>query len=59
MGPRAASLSCTYHGDDVGAAMVPSTIIWATPTPGLRSLGLDAARRVVPDGMSAHLGLVR
>jgi hypothetical protein len=33
--------------DDVGAAMVPFVIIMVTPTPGLRSLGLVVARRVV------------
>jgi hypothetical protein len=45
--------------DDMGAAMVPGVIIMATPTPGLRSLGLGVARRVVPYGRSAYSGLVR
>jgi hypothetical protein len=45
--------------DAVGVAMVPGAIIPATPTPGFHSLGLGAARRVVPRGRSAHSGLAR
>jgi hypothetical protein len=45
--------------DDVGATMVLDVIILATPTPGLCSLGLSAARHVVPCGRSAHSDLVR
>jgi hypothetical protein len=33
---------------DVGAVMVLGAIILATPTPGFHSLGLGAARHVVP-----------
>jgi hypothetical protein len=44
--------------DDVGAAMVPSIIIMAMPTPDLRSLGLGAARRVVSCKRSAYSDLV-
>jgi hypothetical protein len=44
--------------EDLGAAMVPDVIIMATPTPGLCSLGLGAARRVVPCRRSAYSGLV-
>jgi hypothetical protein len=35
-----------------------SAIIWAMPTPGLCSLGLGAARRVVACERPAHSGLV-
>jgi hypothetical protein len=31
--------------DDAGVTMVPGVIIMATPTPGLRSLGLGVAER--------------
>jgi hypothetical protein len=44
--------------DDMGVAMVLGVIILATPTPGLLSLGLGAARHVVPYGRSMHSGLV-
>jgi hypothetical protein len=44
--------------DDTRAAMVPGAIIPATPTPGFCSLGLGAARRVVPCERSAQSGLV-
>ena len=33
-------------------------IIWAMPTPGLRSLGLDVARRVAPCQRPVYSGLV-
>jgi hypothetical protein len=39
--------------DDMGTTMVPGVIILATTTLGLRSLGLDMVRRVVPCGRSA------
>jgi hypothetical protein len=45
--------------DDVRAAMVLGVIVLALPTLGLRSLGLGAARHVVPCERSAHSGLVR
>jgi hypothetical protein len=38
----------------VRAAMVPGVIILASPTPGLRCLGLGVAHRVVPRKRSAH-----
>jgi hypothetical protein len=38
--------------------MVPGAIILAMSTPGLCSLGLGAARRVVHYGRFAYLGLV-
>jgi hypothetical protein len=41
-----------------GAGRGSSAIICAMPTPDLRSLGLDAARRVVPYQRSAHSSLV-
>jgi hypothetical protein len=44
--------------DGVGAAMVPGIIIMVTPTHGLRTLGLDIARRVVPYGRSVYSSLV-
>jgi hypothetical protein len=39
--------------------MVQGIIILATLTPGFRSLGLGAARRVVLYGRSAHSSLVQ
>jgi hypothetical protein len=45
--------------DDVGAVMVLGVIILATPIPGLCSLGLGAARRVVPYEISTHSSLVQ
>jgi hypothetical protein len=41
-----------------GSGRGPSAIICAMSTPDLRSLGLDAARRVVPYQRDAHSGLV-
>jgi hypothetical protein len=40
------------------AAWVPTSIIWAMLTPGLRSLGLSVVRRVVPYQRSVHSCLV-
>ena len=45
--------------DDTGATMVLGAIIPATPTPGFCSLGLGAARRIVPCERFAQSGLVR
>lgn len=47
MGPGLPDCLVFTVADDVGAAMVPFVIIMVTPTPGLRSLGLVVARRVV------------
>jgi hypothetical protein len=44
--------------DDVGAAMVLGIIIMATPTPGLRSLGLDATCHIVPYERCTYSDLV-
>jgi hypothetical protein len=57
-GARATWLSRIYRGGRRGVMMVPGVIILATSTPGPRSLGLGAARHVVPCGRSAHSGLV-
>jgi hypothetical protein len=59
MGPGAAWMSRIYCGGWCGAAMVQGIIILATLTPGFRSLGLGAARRVVLYGRSAHSSLVQ
>jgi hypothetical protein len=38
--------------------MVPGAIIMVVSTPGFRSLGLGAVRRLVPCKRSVHSGLV-
>jgi hypothetical protein len=58
-GPRLPSCFIFTMEDDVRATMVICIIILATSTPDLRSLGLDAARHVVPCWRSVHSGLVQ
>jgi hypothetical protein len=58
VGSGAVWLSCIIVVDDA-SAMVLGTIILATSTPGFRSLGLGAARRVVPCWRFAHSVLDR
>jgi hypothetical protein len=47
VGPGSPDCLLFFLADDAGS-VGPSAIIWAMATPGLRSMGLSAARRVVP-----------